>query len=328
MISLRQLRSFIAVHEEGSFTAAARREGATQSGISQHVALLEQELGTALFERTGRDVTLTAAGRTYYEECTAALKRLDMAAQRVAGERPSGPLRVGLMPTFTRSLLPPVLETFLAAAPAVQVHITEAYSGVLTEMVRAGELDFAAVPAFSGMPGISQRLLLRDRETLVRARSRAGAVARAVTSPVRLSDLGPLKIVLPGWQNTRRGNIETYLATNGCEITQRLELDAMMGTLQFVAASDFVAILPFIMMVADLEEARFDILPLAQPPLHSEFVLIEPGRKAISPAAALFVRLLQDEAARAQALFKRIDKGSSPEARLKSKALGARAQPK
>jgi DNA-binding transcriptional LysR family regulator len=319
MISLRQLRSFIAVHEEGSFTAAARREGATQSGISQHVAQLEQELGTPLFERNGRDVVLTAAGRAYYEECTAALKRLDIAAQKVAGDKPSGPLRVGLMPTFTRALLPPVLEKFLAAAPGAQIHITEAYSGVLTEMVRAGELDFAAVPAFSGMPGISQRLLLRDRETLVRARSRSAGVGRAVTSPVRLSDLGPLKLVLPGWQNTRRGNIETYLAAHGCEIAQRLELDAMMGTLQFVAASDFVAILPFVMMMADLEEARFDILPLAEPPLHSEFVLIEPARKAISPAAALFVRLLQDEAARARALFKRIDRTSSAGARSKAK---------
>ncbi|WP_027578956.1 LysR family transcriptional regulator [Bradyrhizobium sp. Ai1a-2] len=306
MVSLRQLRSFIAVHEEGSFTAAALREGATQSGISQHVAQLEEELGTALFVRRGRNVALTAAGRTYYEECTAALKRLDVAAQKVSADKPSGPLRVGLMPTFTRSLLPPVLENFLVAAPAVQINITEAYSGVLTEMVRAGELDFAAVPAFSGTPGVSQRLLLRDREMLVRARSRAAGTNRA--GPVRLSDLGPLKVVVPGWQNTRRGNIETYFAANGIEIAQRLELDAMMGTLQFVAASDFVAILPFIMMVADLNELRFEIRPLADPPLHSEFVLIEPARKAISPAAALFARLLKEEAARAQALFDRMIK--------------------
>ncbi|MCA1457668.1 LysR family transcriptional regulator [Bradyrhizobium sp. BRP22] len=322
MVSLRQLRSFIAVHEEGSFTAAALREGATQSGISQHVAQLEEELGAALFERHGRNVALTAAGRTYYEECIAALKRLDVAARKVAAEKPSGPLRVGLMPTFTRSLLPPVLERFLLAAPAVQIHITEAYSGVLTDMVRAGELDFAAVPAFSGTPGISQRLLLRDREMLVRARPRKRGGNR--TCPIRLSDLGPLKVVVPGWQNTRRGNIETYFAANGIEIAQRLELDAMMGTLQFVAASDFVAILPFIMMVSDVKEARFEIRPLEDPPLHSEFVLIEPARKAISPAAALFARLLKEEAARAEALFDRMIMSGLSVPRPGRKARGTR----
>ncbi|MCA6106210.1 LysR family transcriptional regulator [Bradyrhizobium cenepequi] len=324
MVSLRQLRSFIAVHEEGSFTAAALREGATQSGISQHVAQLEEELGTALFERHGRNVALTAAGRTYYEECIAALKRLDVAAQKVAAEKPSGPLRVGLMPTFTRSLLPPVLESFLLAAPAVQINITEAYSGVLTEMVRAGELDFAAVPAFSGTPGVSQRLLLRDREMLVRARPRATRSHRTIAGTVRLSELGPLKVVVPGWQNTRRGNIETYFAANGIEIAQRLELDAMMGTLQFVAASDFVAILPFIMMVSDLKESRFEIRPLEDPPLHSEFVLTEPARKAISPAAALFARLLKEEAARAQALFDRMIMSGASVSRPARKARGSR----
>ena len=51
MISLRQIRSFVAVYEEGSFTAAAKREGATQSGISQHLKQLESELGVALLER-------------------------------------------------------------------------------------------------------------------------------------------------------------------------------------------------------------------------------------------------------------------------------------
>ncbi len=174
MISLRQLRSFVAVYEEGSFTAAAEREGATQSGMSHHVGQLEDELGTMLFERSGRAVTPTRAGELYYEECIAVLQRLEAARQRVADQRFTGAIRIGLMPTFTRALLPPVLEKFLAAAPAAQISVIEAYSGVLTEMVRRGELDFAAVPAFAGTDGIVHRPLVRDRETLVRARRRGG----------------------------------------------------------------------------------------------------------------------------------------------------------
>lgn len=121
--------------------------------------------------------------------------------------------------------------------------------------------------------------------------------------PAKLSELGPLKVVLPGVQNTRRRNIETYFSANGVVVEQRLELDAMMGTLQFVAASDWVAILPFVMMASDLDEGRFDVRPLDDPPFYSEFVLIEPARKVMSPAAALFADILKMETERSRLLF-------------------------
>ncbi|NGX98261.1 MAG: LysR family transcriptional regulator substrate-binding protein, partial [Candidatus Afipia apatlaquensis] len=138
------------------------------------------------------------------------------------------------------------------------------------------------------------------REMLVSAKR-----TKSNLKPVRLSDLDPLKVVLPGPQNTRRRNIETYFTANGVTVAQRLELDAMMGTLQFVAASDWVAILPFVMMVSDLDEERFDVRPLDEPPFYSEFVLIEPARKVMSPAAALFAEILKMEAERALLIFQK-----------------------
>jgi DNA-binding transcriptional LysR family regulator len=314
VISLRQIRSFVAVYEEGSFTLAALREGSTQSGISQHIKQLEIELDAVLFERNGREVVPTPSGRLYYGECAAVLKQLETAQQGVAARKNGGNIKVGLMPTFTRSVLPPALRRFLAAAPGSEISITEAYSGVLTEMVRKGALDFAVVPAFAGMVGISHRLLVRDREMLVRARQ----TRRVGLKPVRLSELGPLKVVLPGLQNTRRRNIETYFSTNGVAVSQRLELDAMMGTLQFVAASDWVAILPFVMMMSDLDEGRFEIRPLQDPPFYSEFVLIEPARKVMSPAAALFADMLKSEAERAQAVYRtRTKESKRPKRRIR-----------
>ena len=297
MASIRQIKSFVAVYEEGSFTAAAEREGATQSGISQHVKQLENELGVELVTRSGRDIAPTRAGKLYYAQGAEILKRLELARQSVDPSRIGGAIRVGLMPTFTRSILPPVLEKFLDVAKGADISIIEAYSGVLTDMTLKGELDFAVVPAFEGCAGISHRLVARDREVLVRAR-RDGK--RNDLKPVRLSDCDPLKIVLPAGQNTRRRNIETYLKTNGVRVAQRLELDAMMGTLQFVAASEWVAILPFVMMVADLDDGRFEIRPLDEPPFYSEFVLIEPLRKMMSPTAALFAEILKEQTERAR----------------------------
>lgn len=306
MVSIRQIRSFVAVYEERSFTAAADREGATQSGISQHIKQLENELGVALLERNGREVAPTRAGRLYYGQSVEAMRKLDVARQSVDPGRIHGAIRIGLMPTFTRSILTPALETFLDSAPGAEISIIEAYSGVLTDMTLKDELDFAVVPAFEGRAGISHQLIARDREVLVRARRDNG---RNNLDPVKLSQCGPLKIVLPAAQNTRRRNIETYFSTNGVQVAQRLELDAMMGTLQFVAASDWVAILPFVMMVSDLDGARFDIRPLDDPPFYSEFVLIEPARKAMSPTAALFANILKAQTERARSAFQR---GAAP----------------
>ena len=65
---------------------------------------------------------------------------------------------------------------------------------------------------------------------------------------MRLADLGPLKLVVPSKANTRRRLIETYLASNGVAVERLLELDAMLGTLDFVSRTDWLAILPGIMM--------------------------------------------------------------------------------
>lgn len=297
MVSLRQLRCFIAVYEERSFTAAAEREAATQSGVSQHVRQLEGELGAPLFERLGRDVRPTPTGDRYYDECIGILRRLD-AATREASVKAServGRIRVGLMPSFTRCALAPALLRFTEEAPKVEVQIVEAYSAVLTERVRAGELDFAVVPAFEGATGLTLTHLTRDRELLV---SRAGKVRKNHLRPVRLKDIAPLKIVVPGTANTRRRTIETYFAVNKIEVARRMELDAMFGTLDFVGRSDWVAILPSVILVNDRAGTRFEIRPIAQPPLHSDFVLIEPARQEMSEGARLFADMLAAETRR------------------------------
>ncbi len=298
--SLRQIQAFVAVVEEGSFTAAAAREGATQSGMSQHLKLLERRLGVALLGREGRRVVPTAAGRRYYDECAAALRRLDAAGSSIATvERMGGEVRAGLMPTFTRAVLAPALSAFLQHSGGVSVKILEAYSGLLTDKVKTGELDFAIVPSFAVPAGLHATRIVTNREMLV---TRAGRTGRHL-EPVRLADLGALDVVLPGPLNTRRQNIETYFGANGVDVRNRLELDAMMGTLEFIASSDWVAVLPAILMANEGDDARYEIRPLDGPPLRSEFALIEPARKAMKPAARLFAEHLTRESLRIAALL-------------------------
>jgi LysR family nitrogen assimilation transcriptional regulator len=147
--------------------------------------------------------------------------------------------------------------------------------------------------------GLKSQLFLRTPEVLV---SRASSDLEHL-APVDLKSLGPLKLVVPGGQNARRALIETYLASNGVRIDRTLELDAMLGTLDFVANSDWVTILPGIMMVSDVERPLLTINPIVEPVLLLDLVLIEPLRHAPSPAARAFADILQEETERLNAVW-------------------------
>ncbi|HZT27249.1 MAG TPA: LysR family transcriptional regulator [Pseudolabrys sp.] len=294
-IPLRQIRAVIAVCEEGSFTRAAERENATQSGISQHVAAVERKLGVKLFERASAGVKPTPAGVRYYKRCVEAVGALEHAAEqaRALAGHVGGELRIGLMPTFTRAVLAPVLEDFIPRCPDVRLHIVEGYSNLLTDMVRTDQLDFAVVPAYEGTIGIKSRLLVRDREMLISGKRR-GFVPLA---PLRLSDCKPLKIVAPGPDNIRRRNLETYFQTHGVEIEAILDMDAMIATLEFVARSDWATILPSVIAVNDIGRGELIVNPIVAPELHAEFVVIQPARRTLSTQARMFLQRFEQEVA-------------------------------
>lgn len=291
MATLRQIRSVLAVYEEGTFTGAAARENATQSGISQHVASVEAELAVKLFLRGPEGVRPTPAAERYYPRALEALRSLS-AAESAAREQEtlSGSVNAGLMPTFTRAALAPALEAMDEAHPDVAVRVFEGYSGTLTDMVRAGELDFACVPAFAADAALAVSPLARDREMLV---AQPGRYPNG--EPVSAAVLGPIKIAMPTSANTRRLELDTYLAANAVTVARVIEMDSMMATLDLVARSEFVAILPALLLGPDRDGVVRSIGPLAEPPLYADFVTIEPARRPLSPQARALLDILAAE---------------------------------
>jgi DNA-binding transcriptional LysR family regulator len=299
--SLRDIRLFVAVYEERSFTAAAERENSTQSGVSQHIRKIEERFAIKLFSRSSGAVVPTPAGDTYYRHCIDVLRSNEAASRALMsfGAGLDGEITVGLMPTMTRCAMAPALARFMREHPNVVVHITEAYSALLTQQVRAAELDFAVVPAFADTVGMKSRLLVRTPEILVSS----GHLAVPHMTPVRLSELGAIKVVVPSWQNTRRRSLETYFSSNGVRVDRVLQLDAMLGTLDLVASTDWVTVLPGIMMANDIVSKGFHVNPLASPVLETDLVLIEPARQPLSPAAHAFLDILEQETTRLNGLW-------------------------
>ena len=290
--SLRDIRIFVAAYEERSFTAAAARERATQSGVSQHVRKLEEAFRVKLFNRGKGQVAPTPAADAYYGRCIEILRHIESSNDAVrAFTGIAGDVFVGLMPTMTRATLSPAIQRVVNEYCNVRIHVTESYSPILIQKVMAGELDFAVVPAFAGSKGLKVQHFLRTWETLV-----ASADEKLHLRRTRLRDVGPLKIVLPSHANARRKPLETYFTTNGVGIERIVEMDAMMGTLDLVSSSDWVTIIPALMMTAEIERMQFSVLPLIQPTAPLDLVLIEPMRRTLSAAARAFLEILRAEA--------------------------------
>ena len=286
--SLTDIRIFVAAYEERSFTAAASREHATQSGVSQHIRKLEEAFGVRLFTRNKRIVVPTLAADAYYERCIQVLRTLASGKDAVkAFAGVAGDVYAGLMPTMTRATLAPSIRRIVVEYPNVTVHVVEGYSGLLTGKVVNGELDFAIVPAFAGAPGLSLQPFLQTWETMVASKTRGSHL-----DPVRLRECGPLRVVAPSGLNTRRRNLEIYFKTNHVQVERILELDTMMGSLDFVAASDWVTIVPALMMNGDIQSGQYSVRPIIGPTAALDLVLIEPMRSMLSPPAQAFLEIL------------------------------------
>ncbi len=294
-MKLQQLRYFAAVYEQGSFSAAADKVNATQSGLSMHVSQMEKRYDVALFLRSSSGVTPTEVGRAFYQEAVKVLAAARQAEERLQTLSKSvvGHIHVGLMPTFTRAVLTPVLLRFAKEYPEVRVSVSEAYSVSLADDVAEGRLDFAVVPSSFDIEEILvSKPMGEDRECLVYS---IGRELEMCDGGVKLAQLSPLRLALPGAGNARRHRIENYLKVNNIEVADLLELDTMYGTLDLVANSDWVTILPGILCLPDLDGTRRNVAPLADPPLLVDYMRIETRKRPLSVAAQAFADILQEE---------------------------------
>ncbi|UPJ76650.1 LysR family transcriptional regulator [Bradyrhizobium sp. 187] len=288
------MKLFVAAYEERSFTTAAEREHATQSGVSQHIRKLEDSFRVKLFVRDTGGVVPTPAGDQYYHHCIEVLRAHATAerAVRSFGHGIEGAINIGLMPTMTRGVLAPTLARFINEHPNCAIRVVEGFSAALTLQVQNCVLDFAIVPAFPGALGLRSRLFIRTPEVLVSAKHSDLKHGQ----PIDLRDISPIKLVLPSKVNTRRNLIETYLSSNSIQIDKLLELDAMLGSLDFVARTDWHCILPGIMMAETGKPRSFTVNPIANPPFGLDLILIEPSRRVLSAPATAFLEILSEEA--------------------------------
>ncbi|WP_433230745.1 LysR family transcriptional regulator [Actinomadura formosensis] len=163
------LRTFVAVADLGSFTAAATAEGYTQSAVSRQIASLEDVCGVELFVRGARGVRPTPAGEFLLPHARALLDRLADTARALDGLRrlDTGTLRLGAFPTANAALVPRALARFRARHPGVRPLLREGTTERLLPMLDAGDLDIALVSTYKHPSVDAEHLVTLLEEALL-----------------------------------------------------------------------------------------------------------------------------------------------------------------
>lgn len=161
MPDLRQLRTFVALAEELSFTRAAERLFVGQQAVSKSVRQLERELGVELVERTTHDVRLTAAGAALLDAGRPALAAAEaaFAAAREAGHGLTGTIRVGVSPAVSPLDRQEVVDVLRRGAPEVSVSLLEVRPRDVRLLLRARELDLVLARTSDEGPDVDSAAL-------------------------------------------------------------------------------------------------------------------------------------------------------------------------
>jgi DNA-binding transcriptional LysR family regulator len=215
-MEIRELRAFIAVADEGSFSAAARKLHVSQSALSQTIRSLERQLGVRLLERHSAGVTVTDAGGLLMREARALLAQHDRVLAAVAGQAAAGPaiLRVGVPLELPGSVLPQGLADMGAAFPQTRAEISHDSSAAQLAALEAGDLDLAL--ARECPPGPGYDAVLVAEEPLGVLLSAGLAAERAGHGSVWLHQLTDLewagfsRAESPAWHDQVTGTLRSH----------------------------------------------------------------------------------------------------------------------
>lgn len=266
-MELRHLRYFMAVASAQSFTKAAAALHVSQPSLSVQIRALEDELGSPLFDRLGRKVSLTQAGELFHDHAERAVRELERAAQLVREVHGAqrGRLVVGTLATVNSYLIPPLVSQFKQRFPGIHLQIHSQPSNDIVSNVLADRFDL----------GICLLPLVHDRLSTVPLFEERLVLVAPTQHPLRQSRL-PMKalaglpLVLMPADYCLRKMVEAECLEAHVKTDVVLEMTSPEGILQAVAEGAGLTILPELYVRLRSPAARFRLIELYDPvPRHS-----------------------------------------------------------
>ena len=284
-MEIHQLRYFVAVADEGSFSRAAAKVRVAQPSLSQQIRKLEAEVGQPLFDRLPRSVVLTEAGRCLIDYARQILASIGDARRSVdeLKDEVSGRLAVGAIPTIAPYILPELVGKFQKHHPQVTLEIVEDVTDGITRRVEAGELDVAFASTCHQSPTLRRESL--GNEPLLALVPEGHPLAKKTL--VELDDLKSQRFLLLHEMHCLSQQVHHLLDSRRLRPEIALA-GSQLGTIaNMVAAEIGVSIVPQ-MMVKHQATSGCVSLPFAPPVPERELNLLYNPLRFQSKAAAAF----------------------------------------
>jgi DNA-binding transcriptional LysR family regulator len=282
---LRELKTFIAVTRHGTFAAAGMHIGLTQSAVSAQIRQLEQALGVPLFDRTGRQATLNAAGLRALPLAREILETFNRMTVPVDANEYRGELKVGAITTAQTGLLPQALVRLRQAAPTVECKLIPGVSLELLSQVDAGELDSAIIirPPFDLPKELHVQVLRKEPFALIVPHTLAG------DDPLQLLATQPHV----RYDRTSFGGrlVSRFLKEHKLDVQVALELDELEAIVKMVECGLGVSLIPQAGLWLE-RSPNVRVIPLGSRTFYREIILLSRYSQRQLPVPQLFTRCL------------------------------------
>lgn len=290
-VELRQLKYFVAIAEQGSFSKAAETVFVAQSALSHQVAKLEQELGARLLHRVARGVTLTERGRVFLAHAIAVLKQASDAKLSVRGslDAPRGRVTVGLPPSVCNPLSVPLLLEVRRELPGVELELVEEVTGNMVAQMRGGLLNLALMFDSPDLAQFHHEPLVEERLYLI---SKATGSSRPA-APIGLKAALALPLLLASPAQSVRKLVETAARDNGLPRPNVVAEINSVNILRLACLAGLGhAILPPAAFVQEIDAGRLSARPILRPQLRRTVHVCFPRHVPMTPATRAVHRIV------------------------------------
>lgn len=289
-----RLTVFRAVAAQRSFRRAAEQLFLTQPAVTQQIKALEEIFGLPLFDRSGRVVTLTAAGSLLLARANEALVPLEQAAAELAALKGeiSGALRIAASTTIAQYLLPPLLGVFLRLYPAVRVELTSSNTEAVAEELAQGSAHLGLVEGPPHQSQLRTEVWLRDELVLVAPMRHEWATRAAIS----LAELAAARLLMRERGSGTREVIETALEEVGIrsrDLQIAIELNSTEAILGCVESGVAVGFASRSAIQRQLALGTLVVVPVTGLHIRRDLLLLTPAGPEPTGAAAALLDLLR-----------------------------------
>lgn len=280
------LKVFEAVARHGGISRAAKELHTVQSNVTTRIRALEDELGTALFERHARGVTLTQAGHRLLPYAAEIRDVLDRARRAATDDgTPNGPLVIGTLETTVALRLPRIIATFASAWPNVDLSLRTGTSAESVQRVLNRELDGAFIAGPLDHPDVITETVFREELVIVTGRS--------MTSLHDLGRSGVLKILVLRVGCSYRQRLESLLASRGIADVRPMEFGTLDAIIGCVAAGIGITLLPRAVVAAASRAGEVTLHDLPREEAMVETLFIRRREALVTSTIAAFLDIVR-----------------------------------